>query len=89
MSAAAQRPSSEVFAALLNWIDGIGESGLDGHDLRELGLKDGNLTVDDERTGKQWSFRDITLSVERPSYRADSALDGWQRIESFFGRQLS
>ena len=45
---------------------GLGAVGLDGHDLRELGLKDGNLTVDDERTGKQWSFRDITLSVERP-----------------------
>ena len=66
MPAAASRPTGEAFAALLNWIDGIGESGLDGHDLRELGLKDGNLTVDDERTGKQWSFRDITLSVERP-----------------------
>src|SRR5580692_2651961 len=60
------RPASDTVAALLNWIDGIGESGLDGHDLRELGLKDVNLTVDDERTGKQWSFRDITLSVERP-----------------------
>src|SRR5581483_4760948 len=64
--AAPARPAPDVFAALLNWIDGIGESGLDGHDLRELGLKDGNLTVDDERTGKQWSFRDISLSVERP-----------------------
>ena len=60
------RASSDVFAALLNWIDGIGESGLDGHELREVGLKDGNLTVDDERTGKQWSFKDITLSMERP-----------------------
>src|SRR5580658_8181528 len=60
------RPTSDIFAALLNWIDGIGESGLDGHELRELGLKDGNLTVDDERTGKQWSFQDITLSLERP-----------------------
>jgi hypothetical protein len=61
-----QRASSDIFAALLNWIDGIGESGLDGHELRELGLKDGNVTVDDERTGKQWSFKDITLSLERP-----------------------
>jgi hypothetical protein len=60
------RADSDIFAALLNWIDGIGESGLDGHELRELGLKDGNLTVDDERTGKQWSFQDITLSLERP-----------------------
>ena len=49
----------------LSWIDGISQSGLDGHDLRELGLKNGNLTVDDERTGKHWKFEDINLSVER------------------------
>jgi Protein of unknown function len=61
-----QRRASEIFAALLSWIDGIGETGLDGHDLRELGLKDGNLTVDDARTGKRWSFQDISLSLERP-----------------------
>lgn len=59
------RRARDIFAALLSWIDGIGETGLDGHDLRELGLKDGNLTVDDERTGKHWSFKDISLSVER------------------------
>ena len=62
---AAARRARDVFAALLSWIDGIGETGLDGHDLRELGLKNGNLTVDDERTGKHWTFRDISLSVER------------------------
>src|SRR5262245_2273189 len=28
----------DVFVALLSWIDGIGETGLDGHDLKELGL---------------------------------------------------
>ena len=60
------RPASDTIAALLNWIDGIGESGLDGHDLRELGLKDGNLTVDDRRTGKKRTFHNINLSVERP-----------------------
>jgi Protein of unknown function len=65
-TAAPVRRTSDIFAALLNWIDGIGESGLDGHELREIGLKDGNLTVDDERTGKRWSFQDITLSLERP-----------------------
>jgi hypothetical protein len=65
-TAAPQRRTSEIFAALLSWIDGIGETGLDGHDLRELGLKDGNLTVDDARTGKRWSFQNITLSLERP-----------------------
>jgi hypothetical protein len=55
----------DVFAAFLSWIDGIGETGLDGHDLKELGLKNGNLTVDDARTGKHWTFRDISLSVAR------------------------
>jgi hypothetical protein len=65
-TAAPQRRTSEIFAALLSWIDGIGETGLDGHDLRELGLKEGNLTVDDARTGKRWSFQNITLSLERP-----------------------
>jgi carboxymethylenebutenolidase len=29
------------------------------------------------------------FSVERPSYRPESALDGWRRIESFYGRHLS
>jgi hypothetical protein len=66
-AAAPQRKTSEILAALLTWIDGIGEAGLDGHDLRELGLKDGNLNVDDARTGKHWHFQDITLSLERPS----------------------
>ena len=60
------RPPTDSIAALLAWLDGIGESGLDGHDLRELGLKDGSLTVDDERTGKRWTFQNITLSLERP-----------------------
>lgn len=54
------------FGALLAWIDGLGATGLDGHDLSELGLKSGNLTVDDQRSGKQWSFRDINLSLTRP-----------------------
>ena len=63
------RRASEMFAGLLSRIDAIGESGLDGHELRELGLKNGNLTVNDERTGKRWTFRDISLSVERGAQR--------------------
>ena len=59
------RRARDMFAAALSWIDGIGETGLDGHDLSELGLKNGNLTVDDERTGKHWKFQDISLSAER------------------------
>ncbi len=64
--AAPPQPASESIAALLAWIDGIGETGLDGHDLRELGLKNGSLAVNDERTGKRWTFADISLSLERP-----------------------
>jgi hypothetical protein len=58
--------AADSIAAVLAWLDGIGQSGLDGHDLRELGLKDGTLTVDDQRTGKRWSFHNITMSLERP-----------------------
>src|SRR5580698_926288 len=65
LKTATTRRPRDVFAALLSWIDGISQSGLDGHDLRELGLKNGNLTVDDERTGKHWTFQDINLSVEK------------------------
>jgi hypothetical protein len=65
---AAQPSASAIpdFAALLAWFDGLGASGLDGQDLSELGLKSGNLTVDDQRDGKQWSFHDINLSITRP-----------------------
>jgi hypothetical protein len=59
--------TSDVLATLLSWIDGIGESGLDGHDLRELGLKEGTVTFDDERSGKNWSLHNIRLSLERPA----------------------
>ena len=59
--------TSDVLATLLSWIDGIGESELDGHDLRELGLKEGTITFDDERSGKNWSLHNIRLSIERPA----------------------
>ena len=54
-------------AALLAWIDSLGATGLDGRDLSELGLKNGNLTLFDQRNGKQWEFLDINLSLTRPS----------------------
>jgi hypothetical protein len=56
----------EHLAGFLAWIDGLGATGLDGHDLRELGLKNGNLTVDDERNGKHWTFDHINVSLTRP-----------------------
>ena len=55
------------FAGAMTWLDGIGTGGLDGHDLRELGLKNGRLTVDDLRNGKRWSFDRINASLTRPT----------------------
>ena len=53
-------------AALIAWIESLDASGLDGRDLTEIGLQGGNLTVDDQRNGKQWTFHDINLSLTRP-----------------------
>lgn len=54
-------------AGALAWLDKIGETGLDGHDLRELGLKDGSLVVEDQRDGKRWTFERINASLMRPA----------------------
>ncbi len=63
----ALRSGFENFVGVLAWIDGLGATGLDGHDLRELGLKNGNLIVDDRRNGKRWSFDHINASLRRPA----------------------
>ncbi len=61
----ALRGAADIAGALA-WLDELSASGLDGYDLRELGLKDGNLTVDDRRNGKHWSFSHINVSLQRP-----------------------
>src|SRR5476651_2383661 len=53
-------------AGIMAWIDGAGATGFDGLDLRELGLKNGNLVVDDRRNGKKWTFDQINASLARP-----------------------
>jgi hypothetical protein len=63
---AAARNVIPDFAAFIAWIDSLGASGLDGKDLGEIGLKNGNLTVDDQRNGRQWTFENINLSLTRP-----------------------
>ncbi len=65
-STASPKNIIENLTALLAWIDSLGASGLDGHDLAELGLKNGNLVVDDQRNGRRWSFENINLSLTRP-----------------------
>ena len=63
---AARTTSIQDFAALLAWIESLDAGGLDGRDLTEIGLRGGNLSVDDERNGKHWSFTNIDLSITRP-----------------------
>lgn len=53
-------------AGIMTWIDNVGASGLDGHELREVGLKNGSLLVDDRRTGKRLTFDHINASLTRP-----------------------
>ena len=48
-----KRSMQENFAALLGWLDSLGAFGLDGGELTEIGLKSGNLVVDDQRNGHQ------------------------------------
>jgi hypothetical protein len=51
----------------LDWLDSLSLTGLDGQNLNEIGLKNGNLTVDDQQRGNKWNFENITLNLRRPS----------------------
>src|SRR5215469_9439671 len=51
-SAASSRSSLDNLGALLTWLDSVSKLGLDGHDLSEIGLKSGSLTVEDQRNGQ-------------------------------------
>lgn len=56
---------SAGIVGLLAWIDKMAGAGLESDGLGEIGLKNGSLTVDDKRTGKQWTFEHINFSVNR------------------------
>ena len=64
-AATPSRSSLENLGALLTWLDSVSALGLDGHDLGEIGLKSGSLTVDDQRNGQQSKFDKINLSLTR------------------------
>src|SRR5258708_26015089 len=61
-----KRSMQEGFAAFLAWLDSLGALGLDGGELTEVGLKSGNLVVDDLRNGHRSKFENIHLSLTRP-----------------------
>ena len=49
----------------LDWLDSLSLTGLDGQNLNEIGLKNGNLVVDDQQSGQQMDVRHISLSMRR------------------------
>jgi hypothetical protein len=51
----------------LDWLDSLSLTGLDGQNLNEIGLKNGNLIVDDQQRGNKWTFENITLNLRRPT----------------------
>jgi Protein of unknown function len=51
----------------LDWLDSLTMTGLDGQNLNEIGLKNGNLVVDDQQRGSKWTFENISLSLRRPN----------------------
>jgi hypothetical protein len=63
--AAADTPNGLL--AGLDWLDSLSLTGLDGQNLNEIGLKNGNLIVDDQQRGNKWNFENINLSLRRPS----------------------
>ena len=78
VSTLADQGIEKNIAAVLGWVDGLGAlgrdgtvvnvTGFDGHELIEVGVKRGSLVVDDARNGRQWSFKEITLSLTRPEH---------------------
>jgi Protein of unknown function len=78
---ATSRSGVPDLAALLAWIESLDAGALDGRDLTEIGLKGGNLTVDDQRNGKQWTFNNIDLSVMRPKGGGIAVALGSESVE--------
>jgi len=66
-SQAAPETAQNGVLAGLDWLDSLSMTGLDGQNLNEIGLKNGNLVVDDQQRGNKWTFENISLSLRRPS----------------------
>ncbi|MGH6713656.1 MAG: DUF3971 domain-containing protein [Bradyrhizobium sp.] len=59
-------PQNGLLAGL-DWLDSLSLTGLDGQNLNEIGLKNGNLVVDDQQRGNKWTFENISMSLRRPT----------------------
>ena len=63
VAAAAPDQTPSGLLAGLDWLDSLSLTGLDGQNLNEIGLKNGNLVVDDQQRGNKWTFENISLSM--------------------------
>jgi hypothetical protein len=55
------------YPELVRWLDSFEKGGLDGVALSEIGLKQGSLIVEDDDTGRRWTFNDINIQLARPA----------------------
>jgi acetyl esterase/lipase len=59
------------------------------------GIGQGQLSAELDKHGKAHEFHTYDgaghafFAVDRPAYRVEAAMDGWQKIFDFFGRTLS
>jgi hypothetical protein len=67
IAVAAPDTAQSGLLAGLDWLDSLSLTGLDGQNLNEIGLKNGNLVVDDQQRGNKWTFDNISLSMRRPN----------------------
>src|SRR2546423_7043530 len=66
-TALGSRDTTSGLLAGLDWLDSLSLTGLDGQNLNEIGLKNGNLIVDEQQDRNKWNFENINLSLRRPS----------------------
>lgn len=69
----AERSTAANLLAMLAWVGGLGRdakadavTGFDGRDLIEIGILNGNLTIDNQRSRQQWKYTEVNLLLLRP-----------------------
>jgi len=66
-SSAASSNGTGGLIAALDWLDSLSANGLDGKSLNEIGLRNGALVVEDQRSGGTLNFSNISMSLRRPA----------------------
>ena len=73
LQSVAERSTAANLVALLTWVGGLGRdanadvvTGFDGQDLTEIGILNGSLTVDNQRSRQQWKYNEVNVLLMRP-----------------------